>query len=63
VQRAALLKLRIAITGSSGYLAQQLIKRLGSDPDVEWILGLDIRPRMAQVPCPASFLQFDLTAP
>jgi UDP-glucose 4-epimerase len=57
------LKLRIAITGSSGYLAQQLIKRLGSDPDVEWILGLDIRPRMTQVQCPASFLQFDLTAP
>ena len=26
--------LRIAITGSSGYLAQQLITRLGSDPDV-----------------------------
>lgn len=55
--------LRIAITGSSGYLAQQLIRRLGSDPEVELILGLDIRPRVAQVQCPASFLQFDLTAP
>lgn len=58
-----LLRLRIAITGSSGYLAQQLIKRLGSDSDVDLILGLDIRPRLAAVNCPASFLQFDLTAP
>ncbi len=55
--------LRIAITGSSGYLAQQLITRLGSDPDVEFILGLDISPRMPQVKCPALFLRFDLTAP
>lgn len=55
--------LRIAITGSSGYLAQKLIQRLGADPDVELILGLDIRPRVAAVKCPASFLQFDLTAP
>jgi UDP-glucose 4-epimerase len=55
--------LRIAITGSSGYLAQQLIKRLGSDSDIELILGLDIRPRVAAVQCPASFLQFDLTSP
>jgi UDP-glucose 4-epimerase len=55
--------LRIAITGSSGYLAQQLIKRLGSDPGVDLILGLDIRSRAAVVKCPAVFLQFDLTAP
>jgi len=54
---------RIAITGSSGYLAQQLIKRLGADPDVELILGLDIRTRATAVKCPAVFLQFDLTAP
>jgi UDP-glucose 4-epimerase len=57
------LGLRIAITGSSGYLAQQLIKRLGSDADVELILGLDIRPRETTVKRPYSFLQFDLTAP
>jgi len=54
---------RIAITGSSGYLAQQLIKRLGSDSDVEFILGLDIRPRVTEVKCPSTFLQFDLTSP
>ncbi len=55
--------LRIAITGSSGYLAQRLISRLGSDPDVEFILGLDISPRVPEVKCPALFLHFDLTAP
>ncbi len=54
---------RLAITGSGGYLAQQLITRLGSDPDVEFILGLDIRPREPKVACDARFLRFDLTAP
>lgn len=57
------MKTRLAITGSGGYLAHQLITRLGSDPDVEFILGLDIRPREAQVACDARFLRFDLTAP
>jgi len=57
------MKLRIAITGSSGYLAQQLITRLGADPDVEFILGLDIRPRRPEVACPALFLRYDMTAP
>lgn len=57
------LKLRLAITGSGGYLAQDLITRLGSNPDCEFILGLDIRPRVLSVACPAEFLRFDLTAP
>lgn len=57
------MKLRLAITGSSGYLAQQLISRLGHDPDCEYILGMDIRRREFTLPCPAEFLRFDLTAP
>lgn len=61
------MKLRLAITGSGGYLAQNLIARLGSDPDCEFILGLDIRPRAPSVSrgivCPAEFPRFDLTAP
>jgi len=57
------LGLRIAITGSSGYLAQQLITRLGADADVEFVLGLDIRSRELAAKCPTSFLRFDLTAP
>ncbi len=57
------MKLRLAVTGSSGYLAQTLLERLGSDADCEYILGLDIRPRTPRMLCAAEFLQFDLTAP
>jgi UDP-glucose 4-epimerase len=57
------MKLRLAITGSSGYLAQQLMARLGADPDCEFILGLDIRRRPIELPCASEFLYFDLTAP
>lgn len=62
-------RLRVAITGSGGYLAQQLITRLGSDSHCEFILGLDIRPRapveagVPQIRCAAEFLRFDLTSP
>ena len=55
--------LRVAITGSGGYLAQQLITRLSGDPECKFILGLDIRPRTPQVHCDAEFLRFDLTSP
>lgn len=59
------LKLRVAITGSGGYLANRLIERLGADSDCEFILGLDIRPRIPQsgTACAAEFKRFDLTAP
>lgn len=57
------MKLRLAITGSSGYLAQTLISRLGSDPDCEFILGLDIKPREAKTLCPSLYLRYDITAP
>ncbi|HEV2176225.1 MAG TPA: NAD-dependent epimerase/dehydratase family protein [Terriglobia bacterium] len=57
------MKLRLAITGSGGYLAQQLITRLGADADCEFILGFDIRPREPEVACPAVFLRYDLTSP
>jgi UDP-glucose 4-epimerase len=57
------MKLRLAITGSSGYLAQQLMTQLGADPDCEFILGMDIHPREFPLPCAAQFLRFDMTAP
>ena len=34
---------RILITGCSGYLAQRLIDACKSDPDIEWIGGIDVR--------------------
>lgn len=57
------MKLRLAITGSSGYLAQQVMSRLAGDPECEFILGMDIRRREFALPCAAEFLRFDLTAP
>jgi UDP-glucose 4-epimerase len=57
------LNLRLTITGSSGYLARQLIARLAADSDCEFILGLDIRRRTMELPCAAEFLRFDMTAP
>lgn len=55
--------MRPAITGSGGYLADQLIGRLGNDPEVSFILGLDIRPRQPKTGCPSAFVRFDLTSP
>jgi len=57
------MRLRLAITGSSGYLAQQLIARLGRDPDCEYIFGLDIRRKVLETGCEAEFFQYDLTNP
>jgi UDP-glucose 4-epimerase len=57
------LGIRLTITGSSGYLAERLVERLGADPDCEFVLGLDIRPVSRRVGCPSEFLQFDLTEP
>ena len=57
------MKLRLAISGSSGYLAKQLMARLGADPACEFILGLDINRRVFNLPCEAEFLRFDMTAP
>jgi len=56
-------KLRLAITGSGGYLANWLIERLGSQAECDFILGLDIRPRTPKVACGSEFMRFDLTAP
>src|SRR5579872_5651345 len=57
------MKLRLAITGSSGYLAQRLMAQLGADPDCEFIVGMDIRRREFPLLCESEFLRFDLTAP
>ncbi|MGO8788135.1 MAG: NAD-dependent epimerase/dehydratase family protein [Terriglobia bacterium] len=57
------MKLRLAITGSSGYLAQNLLTSLGADDGCEFILGMDIRRQEFKLPCSAEFLRFDLTAP
>jgi UDP-glucose 4-epimerase len=55
--------LRLVITGSSGYLAKQLIARLGRDPECEFIFGLDIRRQEQEVGCEAEFFRYDTTHP
>jgi UDP-glucose 4-epimerase len=57
------MKLRLAITGSSGYLGQQFMTQLGHDADCEFILGMDVRRRELALPCATEFLRFDVTAP
>lgn len=53
---------RIAITGISGYLGSQLLKRLAAHPDVERIVGVDARPPTVQSP-KLAFFQRDITRP
>jgi UDP-glucose 4-epimerase len=36
--------MKVAVTGSSGYLGQLVLRALDADPTVESILGLDVRP-------------------
>lgn len=36
--------MRVAVTGSSGYLGQLVLRALDEDPAVESLLGLDVRP-------------------
>ena len=36
--------LKVAVTGASGYLGRMVIARLESEPAVQSILGLDVRP-------------------
>jgi len=36
--------MKIAVTGASGYLGRLVVTRLEADPNVESVLGLDVRP-------------------
>ncbi|OGN00869.1 MAG: hypothetical protein A3I26_00845 [Candidatus Yanofskybacteria bacterium RIFCSPLOWO2_02_FULL_43_10] len=51
-------KLRVAVTGSSGYLAQGLLAKLKEDPRVEFILGLDVKPPTLGLE--TEFIQWDV---
>ncbi|MGH2758405.1 MAG: NAD-dependent epimerase/dehydratase family protein [Actinomycetota bacterium] len=33
----------VAVTGASGYLGRKLLERLGNDPDVSRVIGIDVR--------------------
>ncbi len=53
---------RIAVTGASGYLGSVLIKRLIQQPDVEHILGFDVRPSAITHP-KVKHVQQEINAP
>lgn len=55
--------MNVAVTGAAGYVGQRLMARLGSDPDVEQIVGMDIRPPETLLPPNATFLQMDIRDP
>jgi nucleoside-diphosphate-sugar epimerase len=42
--------MKVAVTGVSGYLGQLLARRLGAEPGVDSILGLDLAPPSAPIP-------------
>jgi UDP-glucose 4-epimerase len=56
------LKRRVAITGISGYLGFHLARALALDPDIEFILGLDLQPPPTSLPR-LTFIRHDITAP
>jgi UDP-glucose 4-epimerase len=53
---------RVAVTGVSGYIGAQLVRRLSAHPGIEAIIGLDIRPP-AEPPAKLTFLRHDITQP
>ncbi len=54
---------RIAVTGSSGYLGARLVRALLQHPDVESVIGLDIRPPAASPQAGSTFVQADVRFP
>lgn len=54
---------RIAITGASGYIGSQLIKRLQDDDSIDRILAFDIRPMKFNLSSKVIFLKQDITCP
>ncbi len=53
---------RVAVTGVSGYIGAQLMRRLAAHPGVEAVIGLDRRPPL-DPPAKLTFLQRDITQP
>ena len=55
--------LRVAVTGSSGYVAGRLIRRLERSADVDFILAADVRPPTERYSPKVEFAPLDVTSP
>ena len=55
--------LRVAVTGSSGYIAGRLIRRLERSDDVEFILAADIQPPTQRYSRKVEFAPLDVASP
>src|SRR5919112_6392261 len=53
---------RILITGIASYLGTELARRLETDPEVEYVAGLDDRPPRAQLER-TDFIEADIRSP
>ncbi|MFO0971982.1 MAG: NAD-dependent epimerase/dehydratase family protein [Phycisphaerae bacterium] len=54
---------RIAITGASGYIGTRLVRALAALPQVERIVGLDLRPPALPMPVQFQHVATDVCAP
>lgn len=55
--------MNIAVTGAAGYAGQRLMARLGTNPNVEHIVGLDIQPLERPLPPNGVFQTLDIRDP
>lgn len=54
---------RVAVTGASGYVGSQLLRRLDGMVEVEHVLATDIRPLRRQFSAKIEFVHHDVTVP
>ncbi|MBC7225690.1 MAG: NAD-dependent epimerase/dehydratase family protein [Thermoflexales bacterium] len=55
--------MNVAVTGAAGYVGQRLMARLGANPNVEQIVGLDIQPLETPPPPNGVFQTLDIRDP
>ena len=57
------MKMRILLTGVSGYLGSVLAQFLAKEPEIDGITGIDIAPPITPLPANVQFLKMDVRSP